>query len=201
VGGGRGPQRRREGIEEGRDEDADRDGDGLRAVAPGRDGGGRLVHRAHIRKDRFDRINGGIFDEPTLDTFMPHIALLNLGGEHKAIETGRSSEDMFERGDTGEQKAIKREIALEKITSLMLDIYPGQTEADKTGKRNLLREVFGTNSWTEISRLFSLDKLDEGIKNLELMVFKANEPKKVEAEKPAPTNGGSGKAKTKGAHA
>lgn len=159
--------------------------------------GGKLVHRAHVRKDRFDQINGQTFDEPTLDTFMPHITLLNLGGDHKAIEQGRDSQDMFDRTDIGELKSVKRDIALEKITSLMLDLHPGQTEADKTGKRTLLKEIFGTTSWTEISRLFSLDKLEEGIRNLELLVLQKNEPAAVEP-KPEPTNG---KPKTKGARA
>ena len=161
--------------------------------------GGKLVHRAYVRKDRFDVINGQQFDNPVLDAFMPHIALLNLGGEHKAIEPGRNSTDMFDRTDIGEMKSVKRDIALEKITSLMLDLYPSQSEADKTGKRTLLKEIFGTTSWTEISRLFSIDKLDEGIKNLELLVLKANEPKAVEPQ--AASGSGNGKSKTKGARA
>ena len=169
--------------------------------------GGKLVHRCHIRKDRFDVINGQTFDDPTLDTFMPHIALLNIGGEHKAIEAGRDSTAIFDRPDIGELKSVRREVMLEKITALMLDLYPGQSEADKTGKRNLMRDVFGTTSWTEVSRLYGHDKLDEGIKNLELLVLQAHSSPAditpataapVVPVTPEPTNG---KPKTKGARA
>jgi hypothetical protein len=165
--------------------------------------GSNMIRRAFVKKDRFDVIDGKFFDNPTLDAFMPHICLLNLGGEHKALETGRDSQDMFDRSDIGELKSVKRDIALEKITSLMLDLYPGQSEIDKTGKRTLMKEIFGTNSWTEVSRLFSLEKLDEGIKNLEILVLQAHAPKAAEpapapVATPEPTNG---KPKTKGARA
>lgn len=172
--------------------------------------GGRLVHRCHVRKDRFDVINGQSFDDPTLDTFMPHISLLNLGGEHKAIEQGRDSQDMFDRTDVGELKSVRREIALEKITSLMLDLYPSQSEADKTGKRTLMKDTFGTTSWTEVSRLYSYDKLEEGIRNLELAVLRANSPAEPVPSNPeavaAPVapdsdNGKQAKSKAKGARA
>lgn len=166
--------------------------------------GGKLVHRCHVRKDRFDVINGLSFDDPTLDTFMPHIALLNLGGEHKAIEPGRDSTGMFDRTDIGELKSVQREIKLEKITALMLALYPSQSESDKTAKRNLMKDLFGTLSWTEVSRLFSQDKLDEGIKNLELMVLQANSsPAEPEPVKPTPADpaNGNGKPKAKGARA
>ena len=155
--------------------------------------GGKLVHRAYIRKDRFDKINGQRFDDPTLDTFMPHIALLNLGGDHMAIDTSRDSQDMFERGDTGEKKALQREILCEKITGLMRDLYPSQSEDDKTGRQGLMRDVFNTISWTQISRTFSLDALDAGVKNLEILVLQKNAPK--------PVGGNGDKPKAKGARA
>jgi hypothetical protein len=170
----------------------------MKAVALSANIGSQIVRRAFIVKDRFDVIDGQCFDNPTIETFMPHISLLNIGGEHKALEAGRDSQDMFDRTDVGELKSVRREIMLEKITSLMLDLYPSQSESDKTGKRTLLREVFGTTSWTEISRLFSQDKLDEGIKNLELMVLRAHAPEAVAVAPVEPTNG---KPKTKGARA
>jgi hypothetical protein len=165
--------------------------------------GSNMIRRAFVKKDRFDVIDGKFFDNPTLDAFMPHICLLNIGGEHKALEAGRDSQDMFERGDTGEQRAIQREILCEKITGLMRELYPGQTEADKTARQALMRDIFHTISWTQISRTFSLDALDAGVKNLEILVLQAHEPKPAEPvaapeAKPAPTNG---KPKTKGVRA
>jgi len=138
--------------------------------------GGAYVHRAYVKKDRFDVIDGQVFDNPSFESFLPHIQLLNLGGEHKAIETDRNSQGMFERGDTGEQKRIRKEILLEKITNEMKKLYPDQTTEDKKKRIALLERVFGTNSWTEISTYFSLDKLDEGLKNLGLGEGVAVEP-------------------------
>jgi len=132
--------------------------------------GGKYVHRAYVKKDRFDQsgLTGQFFDNPGFESFLPHIQLLNLGGEHKALETDRTSQDMFERGDTGEQRRIKKEIVLEKITNEIKKKFPGQTEKDKTERIALLERIFGSNSWTEISTYFSIDKLNEGLENLRL---------------------------------
>jgi hypothetical protein len=166
--------------------------------------GSPTVRRAFIRKDRFDLIDGKSFDNPTLDSFMPHIAMLNIGGEHKAIEAGRNSQDMFTRNDIGERKSIQKEILLEKIQNEIKKLHPGQTKEDTRAKIDLLQELFETNSWTEISTFFSNEKLAEGLNNLQLKALRAEddmakaEAVKAEPAAPAPTNG---KPKTKGAHA
>jgi len=140
----------------------------LEAVQLSPRAGGRLVHRCHIRKDRFDVINGQHFDDPSFDTFMPHIALLNLGGEHKAIEPGRTSDDKFEKGDTGEMRAIKREVLTEKITAALREKFPSPTAgADVAGRQKLMKDHFGTTSWTEISRLMPQDALIAGLESLQ----------------------------------
>lgn len=122
------------------------------------------LHRAFVKKDRFDIINGKTFDDPTLDSFMPHIQLLNLGGEHRAIDPGRNSEDMFTRNNTGEQKAITRDILIENIEAEIKLLYPGQSEEDKKARLTLMSTVFGTKSWTEIAKRRSLDELEAGLK-------------------------------------
>jgi len=125
--------------------------------------GGQLIHRAHVKKDRFDVINGQVFDQPTFETFLPHISLLNLGGEHKAIESGRDSTAMFERNDVGARKMETREILIEKIGNEMMLIYPGQTENDKTGRLNLRSKIFQTNSWNEICTRRTNEELQAGL--------------------------------------
>ena len=81
-------------------------------------------------------------------------------------------------------------------------LYPGQTKEDTRAKIDLLEELFGSNSWTEISTYFSNEKLAEGLNNLQLKSLKVEDDiAKAEAAAtpaPAPTNG---KSKTKGAHA
>jgi hypothetical protein len=125
--------------------------------------GGALVHRAHVRKDRFDVINGQRFDNPGFEAFLPHISLLNLGGEHKALEPGRDSTAMFERNDVGARKMETREILIEKIGNEIKLIYPGQTEADKTARLKLMAQIFQTHSWTEICTRRKNEELQAGL--------------------------------------
>jgi len=147
--------------------------------------GGQYVHRAYVKKDRFDVIDGKVFDNPGFDSFLPHIQMLNLGGEHKAMETDRNSQDMFERGDTGEQRRLHKEIMLEKITNEIKKMYPGQSERDKTERIALLERIFGSNSWTEISTYNRLEQLEEGLKKLKLESGADAEPEeKPKANKP-----------------
>lgn len=125
--------------------------------------GGKLIHRAHVRKDRFDVINGQHFDDPGFETFLPHVSLLNLGGEHKALEPGRDSTAMFERNDVGARKMETREILIEKIGNEIKLIYPGQNEADKTARLHLMRQIFQTHSWTEICTRRTNEELQHGL--------------------------------------
>lgn len=125
--------------------------------------GGAMTHRAYVKKDRFDAINAATFDNPGFEAFLPHIQLLNLGGEHKALETGRDSTELFERPDMGERKILRREIALEKIENEIRKLYPGQAEKDKAARIALMETIFGTNSWREISTLIPAEKLQAGL--------------------------------------
>jgi hypothetical protein len=163
--------------------------------------GGALIHRGHVRKDRFDIINGSHFDNPGFEAFLPHIQLLNLGGEHLAIETERNSEAIFDDPNVGEKRALNKEILCEKITNEIKKLFPGQTEKDKASRIALLEEVFGTNSWTEISTLFKNDRLEAGLALLKSKVAEVEggsaEPVKVTPVAP-PENG---KGKQKGARA
>ena len=168
--------------------------------------GGKMVHRAFVKKDRFDVMDGQSFDNPTFDKFMPHISRLNLGGDHKAFEEGRESSSMFERNDLGERKAIQKDITLEKIQNEIKKLYPGQSKEDQLAKIKVLEDIFGTNSWTQIEKFYSLDKLAEGLNNLQLRSLQtAEEVKKAEAVTAPPTaatpNNGNNKPKTKGARA
>jgi len=167
--------------------------------------GSNLIHRAHIKKDRFDIINGQHFDDPGFEAFMPHITKLNLGGEHIAIETDRNSQDIFNDPNMGERKALHKEILCEKITNEIKKLYPAQSEKDKAERVKLLEEVFGTNSWTEISTLTKNDKLEAGLALIEQKVFDAFKPSDP-APAPVPItppgdNGGNAKPKAKGARA
>jgi hypothetical protein len=162
--------------------------------------GGKVIRRAFVKKDRFDIMDGMAFDNPTFDTFMPHVAKLNLGGEHKAFEEGRDSTAMFARNDIGERKSIQKEILLEKITNEIKKLYPGQTKDDQLAKIALLEELFQTNSWTQIEKFFSNEALAEGLANLQLRSLKA-EDEVAKAEPVATPAPAEVKPKTKGTRA
>lgn len=162
--------------------------------------GAEIIRRAHVRKDRFDVIDGRAFDNPTLDSFMPHISLLNIGGEHLAIEPGRNSQSIFDDPNIGEKKAIRKEIFLEKIGNEIKKLFPGQTERDKASRIALMEEVFKTNSWTEISTFLKLDQLEVGLEALRAKVAgdvpPAPAPEATATVAPV-TENGNGKTKTK----
>lgn len=125
--------------------------------------GGAYIHRAYVKKDRFNVINGQHFDDPGFETFLPHISLLNLGGEHKALEPGRDSTAMFERNDVGARKMETCEILIEKIGNEIKLIYPGQNETDKTARLKLMKQIFQTHSWTEICTRRTNEELQNGL--------------------------------------
>jgi hypothetical protein len=162
--------------------------------------GGAVTHRAWVLKDRFDVINAQSFDNPGFEAILPHVRLLNIGGEHLAIETDHDSQDLFDDPNIGEKRALNKEILCEKIANEIKKLYPGQTEKDKAARTALFEEVFGTNSWTEISTLFKNDKLEAGLNVLRAKV--AGEPTPLVAPEAETLPGdGKGKPKTKGAHA
>ncbi len=128
--------------------------------------GGQYIHRAYVKKDRFDVINGQVFDNPGFESFLPHIELLNLGGEHKALEVGRDSQDIFDNENIGEKKIIKREILLEKIGNEIKLLYPGQKEEEKVARLKFMKDIFGTHSWTEVTNM-KIEDLEKGLKKIE----------------------------------
>jgi len=126
----------------------------------------QYVHRAWVRKDKFDRLNFKFFDEPKFEDFLPHIGRINIGGKHRPVDMKRTSEDMFRRGmGPGYQRMKMKEILLEKITSEIYKLYPGSDRQSKLGKIKIQEDIFHTNSWEEI-KTFDIKKLDAGYQQL-----------------------------------
>jgi len=144
--------------------------------------GAKWTHRAWVIKDRFDVIDGKHFDNPTIEAFLPHIELLNLGGKHRAVDQDRNSQEMFENNRTGENKYRQKKILLEKIQNGLVKIHPGQTQEDKKGKLGLLERCFGTDSMTEIEG-YENEFLDKGLGRLRDEYRKINGKKKKEDKK------------------
>lgn len=124
--------------------------------------GTKFVNRAWVLKDRFDKINGQFFDKPNFETFLPHIKLLNLGGEHIGVDTTNNSQELFEGPTSRMEWAKRREIALENITNEIMKRWPSQSTADKKAKLAILEKCFNTASWTAISSK-TVEELEVGL--------------------------------------
>ena len=129
--------------------------------------GAGWTHRAWVVKDRFDVIDSQHFDNPTFESFLPHIELLALGGEHKALEPDRDSQELFNNSNNGYERKRQRTILLEKIQEEIHIAHPGQSADAKRGRSDLLHNYFNTRSWTQVEGLYP-DRLDVGLKALEI---------------------------------
>jgi hypothetical protein len=149
----------------------------MEAVQTSANAGGKFVHRAYIKGDRFgllDGLEGTYVDNPTFESFLPHIQLLNLGGEHKGVDIDHDSQSMFNNENFGERRILKREILVEKIEAEIKMLYPGQTQEHVQARLKLMGDTFGTKSWKEIERLVPAEKLEFGLAQLTDMRTKAD---------------------------
>jgi len=139
--------------------------------------GAGWIHRAWIIKDRWNeetKLEGKHFDNPTFESFLPHIELLSLGKNHRAIDADRNSKELFETGNNGYERMKQRDILLEKIQAEIYLRHPGQSVDDKQGRSNLMNEIFKTRSWKEIESLKG-EILDGGL--IKLMEMNGKEKK------------------------
>ena len=136
----------------------------LKAIGAGK--GARYVNRAWVNKDKFDIMNFQFFDKPDFKSFLPHISHLKIGGKHVGVDTERTSEEMFQRGDSGYQKARIRDGLLDRVKIEIESIYPSKATQDIQDRRELARTIFGTPSWDQI-KLLDVDKLSIGLTDIE----------------------------------
>lgn len=148
-----------------------------------------FLHRITVLKDRWSVMNGAELDfdpeangdggeNPVFTSLLPHIELLNLGGEQLGVDVTRNSSSRFKNGN-GEWERIKkdREILLEEIQGVMVEQFPGQSKEEKTAKVQILFDVFGTRAWASVETK-PVPELRAGLRT---MVNKINELR-VEAE-------------------
>jgi hypothetical protein len=146
-----------------------------------REGAG-WTHRAWIVKDRFDVIDSQHFDDPNFESFLPHISLLNLGGKHRALDPDRTSKELFRDSGNGYERMKQHDILLEKIQAEIYLRYPGQSVDDKTGRSNLMNDIFQTRSWKEIEGMKNI-VLQDGLDQLLAMNGKEKSKEKKEKKK------------------
>lgn len=121
-----------------------------------KDGAVERVERvAYILKDRSDKIDGATLRNPDFKDFLPHIAMLDIGGVGVSIDTSRNNGELLtEEGDTAwKHRETQREIALEEIGEELSKMHSGQSEAAKTARKDALEKYFGTRSWKAVEQL------------------------------------------------
>ncbi len=110
-----------------------------------------FVRVATVLKDRSDIMDGKVFYNPSYEAFAPHWDSINIGGVHRPLESGDST-DLFDHEGKPEWKKdleIKK-IALEEIQGSMVAMWPGQSVDEKKKKGDFLHVVFGTRSWSAV---------------------------------------------------
>lgn len=128
---------------------------------------GFLIPRAWVLGDRFSKLDGKCFDKPTFETFLPHIQMLNLGGEHVGIDTERSSEALFvpDSPDSRYEYGRKKDIAVENLHNEIDRRWSGQSVEQKNARLDVLNALFGTASKTAVENL-PLNIIEKGLARL-----------------------------------
>lgn len=134
----------------------------------------RVIHVAHVYKDRrtdAKSLDGKSFSNPKFKDFLPHIELLNLGGQQLGVDSSRNSALIIETQEGRDQNSLQRKIVIDEIESLLVSHFPSTGASDKKAKIDLLRMHFKA-AWTEIEQVMPLfdlrakyDSLHQALEN------------------------------------
>lgn len=138
--------------------------------------GGAFTHRAWIIKDRFDKINGQCFDNPTFESFLPHISLLNLGGTHIGVDTSTDSTALFNNDRSVSERLKQRDILIEELGAEMDLHFNSRTDDGKKSRIEWLKETYGTSSKTAIENLPN-EVIRQGVDKLKKIATEKKEEK------------------------
>jgi hypothetical protein len=129
-----------------------------------------IINVATVLKDRFDVMNGVVFQFPSGKDFMPFLEKLNPPA-HVGVNTEDTSTETLPEYDAGYMRAkTDKEIMLEKIQAEFQRGWPGQTAVEKKARGDAMEEFFQTRSWTEIEKRMSLPALAGGYTRLRAAV-------------------------------
>jgi hypothetical protein len=128
-----------------------------------------FVRKATVLKDRSDIMDGSIFYNPAYTDFAPHWQSINIGGEHKPLESGDST-DLFNKEGLPQWKVTQeqKQIVLEEIKGEYEKNLPGSSDKIKKARIMLAERVFGTTSWTATEKK-SLEELKNGLSRMRVI--------------------------------
>jgi hypothetical protein len=124
----------------------------------------KFINRATIVKDRWDKINGDEIDDPDFADFLPHIELLNIGGEHVGVRDTGDSQSIL-KTEPRDWAPVQKSIVLDEIETLLTLKYPSTGKEDKVAKLKLILKHFNA-TWTEIETTMQLIDLRAGYDSL-----------------------------------
>lgn len=129
----------------------------------------RVWREATILKDRSGLIDGKTFENPDGSEFAPVIDYLLTGPSVAATPSEGDDRGLFDEDGSGDQARLERQILLESIEALMVQLAPGQTKEDRIARVQMLVDHFGTRSWKEVE-VSKLEKLRAGKRALEALL-------------------------------
>lgn len=120
-----------------------------------------LIQVATILKDRFDVLNGQMFEMPEGDIFDPFLKLLHPE-LHKAVKVTTTTQ--FASDPSGYDKSRRdREIVVEKILGEFERCIGGTGGEAKKARLDVMESLWNTRSWTEATERRSLIDLNRGL--------------------------------------
>lgn len=147
-----------------------------REQIPDGNGGWRIKRKATVLGDRFNLIDAAEAHDPGFDFFLPHVAKLRKGAHAPVDTTTKTETGADAEGNAEWQRESKtRTILCEEAQSLIVGVYPGQSAEEKKAKAAIIREHFGTGSWTAVESMNSAD-LRVSVDNLRRAVEKLKAP-------------------------
>lgn len=118
----------------------------------------RVYRRATVMKDRFRVLDGEQFENPTFESFLPHIKLLTPGASNAVDVERRTEHKVDSEGDADWQKEKRqRAIYCEEVQGMLTQQWPGRSAGETKAKVDVLEAVFGTRSWTAVESMKSAD--------------------------------------------
>ena len=140
----------------------------------------RIVRTMTVLKDRFQVLDGMTFQNPTFEAIKPHIERLIPGAANTVDTTKQTPMNVNSDGDT-EWTAEKKQrvIFCEEIQNLITQHFPGQSAEEKRVKAEVVKEVFGTGSWTAVENMDAA-KLKLGLGSLTEKLSKLPKTEKKE---------------------
>lgn len=127
----------------------------------------KIIRTACIEKDRFGIVDGMEFENPVFENILPHVNMLNLGGDHIGADLTRNSDGALSDPDWSAEDYKKRiKIALGEIKATFDKYFPSSKSDDKQAKIDVSEIVFGLKSPEAVMQM-PLDDLEGGLKKLE----------------------------------